>query len=262
MHLTRHKIVKTDNRMIKKIIFLFTFCLSFTNYSSGQNGFIFQYFGLNNESDTTSLLRVYCKQNNSLEENFAVFDTTRKSYTLHLGDQPKYNYRLLDNYGNYAKEINRHADEYIVKFETTETINGYQCSKISIGLFGDKMDNVVLWISKDVKGYENFLNATVNEFDFQKLSRALKKINLEGIPIRILYLGSPTHFRYDFLRVDIASVDNNLFDMNRSKKQKKGKGHTKEELKKQNKITDEQYEAMKQAEEAAKKASEESQQKK
>ncbi|MBA3664435.1 MAG: DUF4412 domain-containing protein [Bacteroidetes bacterium] len=207
---------------------------------------------MNNKSDTTSLSRIYCLDGNCLEENFAVFDTTRKSYTLYLKEKPKCYYNLLPNQ-KYEEVIHGHAPEYKIKFDKYEKVNGYDCAKIYISQYNTDGDYTTVWISKDIKDYNLYLDATVNTFDFSILVRSLKKQNLEGIPVRILYTGSSTGFRFEFSRVDSAVIDLNMFALDKFSIKQKEKGISKEELKNQNKISEEVYQAMKAAEEQAKK---------
>jgi hypothetical protein len=92
----------------------------------------------------------------------------------------------------------------------------------------------------------------VNDIDIAKLTRALKEKNLNGFPVRITYK-EDNSMQYDFVKLNIMDIDKSRFSLD---SYSKAVMMTSDEMKKQGKITDEQFDAMKMVEMEAQKMAE------
>jgi hypothetical protein len=156
-------------------------------------------------------------------------------------------------YGNqtYLKMPDKQLAEYKIEILGTENINGYQCTKISLDTRGQ--NDQIVWITDQIPLYENYLTAEVNDIDLAKLTEVLKKKNLKGLPVRITYVEEKS-MQYDFVKLQRINMDKSWFSLDSYTEVVM---MTSDEMKKQGKVTDEQFDAMKMAEMEAQKMAEE-----
>lgn len=229
--------------------FLFLFIISIS--ASGQNGLYMEYKGSNKgTTNQTDILKIYSLNGNSLNERTNLRYPSSPTNNLSLKAIPDTAYSLYDN-KTYLKIPDTQLAEYKIELLGTDNINGYSCTKISLDTRGQ--NDQTIWITDQIPSYENYLTVVVNDIDLTKLTEALKKKGLKGLPVRITY-DEEKSTQYDFVKLNAMDIDKSWLSLDGYSE---AVMMTSDEMKKQGKVTDEQFDAMKMAEMEAQKMEEE-----
>lgn len=234
-------------KSISTFLLLVIVCIS----TYGQNGLYLEYKGSDKgTTKQTDVLKIYSLDGNSLNERTNLQYPSNPTTNLSLKAIPDTAYSL---YGNktYLKMSDSQLPEYKIEILGTNNVNGYQCTKISLDTRGQNDQTV--WITDQIPSYEKFLTAVVNDIDLTKLTESLKKKNLKGFPVRITYKEEKS-MQYDFVKLGFMDIDKSWFSLDGYSE---AVMMTSDEMKKQGKVTDEQFDAMKMAEMEAQKMAEE-----
>lgn len=216
-----------------------------------QTGFHLEYKITNAPLDSNvQILHVYSKDGNSLNEYFKINEQTAWTKNIKLKKEKNTDYSYAGD--TYIKMQDKQLENYNAELIGTEKINNYNCTKLSVQVYPNS-DKTAVWITNEVKDYQNFLSTYVHVFNLTKLNKVLKSFKLTGFPVRIEYSGDHGQV-YTFIKAEPVVLDDSLFEPDKSKQLK---GQTSDELKRKGDITDEQYRFMKIEEEKAKKAFEE-----
>lgn len=236
---------------MKKRIYVFLSVIIVSISSYAQNGLYLEYRCSDKGTDNqTDVLKVYSLDGNSLNERTNLLDPNYPTNNLRLKSSPDTVYSL---YGNqtFLKIPDKQLVEYKIEILGTENVNGYKCIKISLDTHGHSYQTV--WITDQIPLYENYLTAEVNDINLAKLTEALKKKNLKGIPVRITY-PEDNSMQYDFVKLKRINMDISWFSIDGYKE---AIMMTSEEMEKLGLLGGEEYEAMKKAEIEAQKIAEE-----
>ncbi len=221
-----------------------------------QTSFHLVYKVTNIPEDTNAQhLNTYTKKGNSINDMSSDRDSIVWNRCITLKDQPKYKFDYYRE--TYLKVPNEQLKKYKIKIFGLDTIASKPCTKISVQAYNNDY-KVLLWVPGKGKNYEKYTSGFVQDIDLVKLNLALQDFNLIGFPIRIEYSGDHGQV-YDLIAAELFEIDDAYFAVGVTKSMK---GQSAEKLKKQGKVTEEQYNAMKEAEEAAKKDAMEQMQKK
>ncbi len=221
------------------------FCVLFQSIlAQGQDGVYLEYNATQAETGKPyGLLKVYSKDGNSrnvLETEYK--GEIRLSQTLYLKKEPEVGYMLFEN-KTYRKDDAKHLDDYVVRIVGTDSMNNYVCTKILLTTYPGKKEDLTLWISDGIPNLSAYISSVINNINIRKLNEALKKQNLSGLPVRIAFTDSKNSIQYDLRLAVLGKVDSDNFDL---KDYKEAQFKTAEELKKENKVSQEQYDMMKQ----------------
>ena len=223
-----------------------------------QKGLYLEYkAGVKGSNKITDTLKVKSFNGNSINILKNTEYPSRPIIDLYLKNDSDNIYSLFPN-KTYQKISNVERENYKIDVIGNENINGYNCVKVIVST-QNRSDggHMTVWICKDIPSFEDYLTAIVNNLNLKKLHNALVKEKLDGIPIRI-ELSEEKSLQFDLVKVAFMIIDESIFSL---KNYHEAKMSTSDDLKKQNKVSKEQYDAMK-VEEMKAKMEEESKSKK
>lgn len=228
-------------RLIVALSFLFILS---TGYS--QNNFALEYLiSTDGKDQGLQSLLVFSKDGNTFSRYKRLSDGVTWYQDLRLTKQPQIDYQIFDD--TYLEIPDKQLTEYQLSILGNEVVDKKNCVKISLVAYkgGEK---ITVWVTKDLPSYESYLTCFVNTIDLRKLNIALKKINVSGFPIKIVY-GGRAQQTYEFVSAKIGPLEDSMFSLENFKK---AELRSSKKLKKKDQISEEQYKQMKIEEEKAK----------
>jgi len=230
---------------MKQIAFTILLNFAFAILLQAQKGIYLEYkASIKGKEEIVDSLKIVSLNGNSINELINLKYPKSPNKTLFLKSDPNMGYRIMQN-KTFFKMPDSQLSEYKINILGNEIINGFNCIKIELTT-QDRTDNqyTLIWISTAPPYSENFMTATINGISLTKLNNILKKNNLNGVPIRITY-SQENSLQYDFIKATLIDLDPSIFSLNGYHEDK---GSSSDDLLKQNKISNEKYDLMKQQE--------------